>query len=165
MVEREGGELSLSVQAQMLGISRSSLYYHPVAPSPEEVAIKHRIDEFYTEYPFYGSRRMAAAMRREGVVISRKAVRRHMRQMGIEAIHPGPNTSKRRLEHRVYPYLLRGLAVSCPDHVWGVDITYVRLPSAFVYLACILDAYSRRCVGWALSRRIDTRLTLAALST
>lgn len=134
MVELEGGELPLVVQAELLGISRSSLYYKPVQPAAEEVAIKHRIDELYTEYPFYGSRRMAASLRREGVVVNRKAVQRHMQQMGIEAIYPGPNTSKRRLEHQVYPYLLRGLTISGPDHVWGVDITYVRMRAAWMIM-------------------------------
>lgn len=156
MVEREGRELSIAAQAELLGISRSSLYYHPVEPSPEEVAIKHRIDEIYTEYPFYGSRRMTASLRREGMVINRKAVRRHMRQMGIEAIYPGPNTSKRRLEHRVYPYLLRGLLISCPNHVWGVDITYVRMQTAWMYMVAVLDWYSRYVVAWEL----DTTLGL-----
>ncbi len=91
MVEHEGGELPLGVQAELLGISCSSLYYRPVPPSSEEVRIKHRIDELYTEYPFYGSRRIAASLRREGMVINRKAVQRHMRQMGIEAIYPAPD--------------------------------------------------------------------------
>ena len=137
MVEREGGELPLAVQAELLGISRSSLYYRPVAPSPEEVALKHRIDELYTEYPFYGSRRMAAVLRREGVVVNRKAVQRHMREMGIEGIAPGPNTSKPGHEHRVYPYLLRGVTISCPDHVWGVEIICTQMTKTDVLAAGI----------------------------
>ena len=163
MVEREGGELPVVAQAELLAISRSGLYYRPVPPSPEEVAIKHRIDELYTEYPFYGSRRMAAQLRREGVVVNRKAVQRHMREMGIEAIYPGPNTSKRRLEHRVYPYLLRGLAISCPDHVWGIDITYVRMRAAWMYLVAILDRYSRYVVAWELDQTLGQGFVLEAM--
>ncbi len=135
MVEREGGDLPLRMQAELLGISRSSLYYQPVAPSPGEVALKHRIDELYTEYPFYGSRRMAVVLRREGVVVNRKAVQRHMREMGIEGIAPGPNTSKPRQDHRVYPYLLRGVTISCPDHVWGIEIISTQMTKTDVFAA------------------------------
>ncbi len=156
-------ELPITTQAGLLGVSRSSLYYRPVQPPPEEVAIKHRIDELYTEYPFYGSRRIAAAMRREGTLINRKAVQRHMREMGIEAIYPGPNTSKRRLEHRVYPYLLRGLTISRPDHVWGVDITYVRMQRAWVYLVAVLDWYSRYVVAWELEQTLGLGFVLEAM--
>ncbi len=163
MVERERSELPISVQAELLGISRSSLYYHPAGPSPEEVAIKHRIDELYTEYPFYGSRRMAASLRREGMRVNRKAVQRHMREMGIAAVHPGPNTSKRRLEHRAYPYLLRGLTISCPDHVWGVDITYVRMRATWMYLVAVLDWYSRYVVTWELDQTLGLGFVLEAM--
>ena len=156
-------ELPIVTQAELLGVSRSSLYYQPVKPSLEEVAIKHRIDELYTEYPFYGSRRIAAAMRREGTLINRKAVQRHMREMGIAAIYPGPNTSKRRLEHQVYPYLLRGLTISCPDHVWGVDITYVRMQTAWMYLVAVLDWYSRYVVAWELDQTLGLGFVLEAM--
>ena len=167
-IERRGllepaAELPIVTQAELLGVSRSSLYYQPAPPSPEEVAIKHRIDELYTEYPFYGSRRIAAAMRREGMPINRKAVQRHMREMGIAAIYPGPNTSKRRLEHQVYPYLLRGLKVSYPDHVWGVDITYVRMQTAWMYLVAVLDWYSRYVVSWELDQTLGLRFVLEAM--
>ena len=104
-VEREEHELPLSLQAELLGISRSSLYYQPRPPSEKELTIKRRIDELYTDYPFYGSRRMVAQLQREGMEINRKAVRRHMHEMGIEAIFPGPNLSRRRLKEQIYPYL------------------------------------------------------------
>ena len=156
-------ELPIVTQAELLGVSRSSLYYQPVKPSLEEVAIKHRIDELYTEYPFCGSRRIAAAMRREGTLINRKAVQRHMREMGIAAIYPGPNTSKRRLEHQVYPYLLRGLTISCPDHVWGVDITYVRMQATWMYLVAVLDWYSRYVVAWELDQTLGLGFVLEAM--
>ena len=162
LVEPDAG-LPIVTQAGLLGVSRSSLYYRPAEPTPEEVAIKHRIDELYTEYPFYGSRRMAAAMRREGTLINRKAVQRHMREMGIAAIYPGPNTSKRRLEHQVYPYLLRGLTASYPNHVWGVDITYVRMQSAWMYLVAVLDWYSRYVVAWELDQTLGLGFVLETM--
>ena len=99
LIERERPELPLAVQADLLGLSRSSLYYEPMAPSAKEVALKHRIDEIYTRYPFYGSRRIAAVLGREDVLVNRKAVQRHMREMGIAGICPGPNLSKRNSEH------------------------------------------------------------------
>ena len=152
MVEREGAELPLAVQAGLLGLSRSRLYYRPAGPPPAEVALKHRIDEISTRYPFYGSRRIAVTLRRKGLVANRKAIQRHMREMGIEGIAPGPNTSARRLEHRRYPYLLRGLPIARPDHVWGVDITYIRLRAGWMYLVAVLDWYSRYVVAWALDQ-------------
>ena len=127
MVEHENQEVPLTVQAHLLGISRSSLYYRPVAPSAEDVARKRRIDEIFTDWPFYGSRRITAQLQREGVVINRKAVQRHLREMGLAAIAHGPQTSGRHPEHDVYPYLLRGLPIIRPNQVWGIDITYIRL--------------------------------------
>jgi len=121
-VERDEHELPLSVQAELLSLSRSSLYYQPVLPSAEEVALKHRIDEIYTDYPFYGSRRIGVQLRREGQTINRKAVQRHMREMGIAGICPSPNLSQRNLEHRVYPYLLRQVTAAYPNHIWGMGV-------------------------------------------
>ncbi len=164
LVERQASELPITVQAELLGLSRASLYYVPVAPSLQEVAIKHRIDEFYTRHPYYGSRRMAATLRREGLVVNRKAVQRHMREMGIVAIYPGPNTSKSHPEHQVYPYLLRGLAISCPDHVWSVDITYVRLRMHWMYLVAVLDWYSRYVVAWELDQSLELGFVLEAMT-
>jgi putative transposase len=163
MVEREHPELPLTVQADLLSLSRSGLYYQPVVPSPEEVALKHRIDEVYTRYPFYGSRRIAAALRREGIVLNRKAVQRHMREMGIAGICPGPNTSKRSQEHRVYPYLLRHLTSTYPNHVWGVDVTYIRLQAGWMYLVAVLDWYSRYVVAWELDQTLAVPFVLAAM--
>jgi hypothetical protein len=124
LIERESGEVPLAVQAKLLGISRSSLYYQPVPISAEEIRLKHRIDELYTAAPFYGSRKITHQLQREGETISRKRVQRYMREMGITAIYPGPNLSKRNLAHRIYPYLLNGVTASYPNHVWGTDLTY-----------------------------------------
>lgn len=151
-------EVSLKSQCQWLSLNRTSLYYTPLAPSPEEIAIKHRIDELYTAFPFYGSRKLAAVLK-----INRKAVQRHMREMGIAAICPGPNLSRRNTEHRVFPYLLRGVTVAYPNHVWGIDITYVRLRQGWLYLVAILDWYSRYVISWALDQTLAIDFVLEAL--
>jgi putative transposase len=151
------------VQADLLGLSRASLYYRRVKPSAKEIASKHRIDELYTAHPFYGSRRLSVCLQREGLVINRKAVQRHMREMGIVAIYPGPNLSKRELAHRVYPYLLRGVRAAEPDHIWGIDITYIRLVGGWLYLVAIIDWYSRFIVSWELSDSLEIGFVLAAV--
>jgi putative transposase len=162
LIERDG-ELPLSVQADLLGISRSSLYYRPVEPSAEGITLKHRIDAIYTATPFYGSRRITTQLNREGLVVNRKAVQRHMREMGIEAIGPKPNLSKPHPEHRVYPYLLGDVVASCPDHVWGIDLTYVRLAKGWMYLVAILDWFSRFVVAWELDSTLELDFVLAAV--
>jgi putative transposase len=166
-VERDPGSRPdappLSVQADLLSLSRSSLYYQPVPPSLEEVALKHRIDELYTAYPFYGSRRITAQLRREGEVINRKAVQRHMREMGIMGICPGPNLSRRNQEHRVYPYLLRQVTAAYPNHVWGIDITYIRLLKGWLYLVAVLDWFSRYVISWRLDDTLDINFVLMAV--
>jgi putative transposase len=121
LVERDERELPLNLQADLLSLSRSSLYYQPVLPSAEEVALKHRIDEIYTAWPFFGSRRITVQLRREGLTINRKAVQRHLREMGLAGICPAPNLSRRHPEHQVYPYLLRQVTAAYPNHVWGID--------------------------------------------
>ncbi len=130
---------------------------------PEELAIKHRIDEIYTAYPFYGSRRITAQLRREGFVVNRKTVQRHMREMGIAGICPGPNLSRRNAEHRVFPYLLRGLAIEAPNQVWGVDITYIRLQRGWLYLVAVMDWYSRYVVSWELDQSLEVDFVLTAV--
>lgn len=126
LLERDGA-VPLSVRADLLGLSRSSLYYRPVPPSPEEIALKHRIDEIYTEFPFYGSRRITAQLHREGILVNRKAVQRHMREMGIFGIAPKPNLSTPNPEHVRYPYLLGEVSASFPNHVWGIEIVYTQM--------------------------------------
>jgi len=118
-------DLPVQAQAELLGISRSSLYYQPVGPSAKEIAIKHRIDELYTKYPFYGSRRMTVSLKREGWSISRPTVQKYMREMGLEAIYPKPRLSQPGKGHTIYPYLLKDITLSRPNQVWGVDITYI----------------------------------------
>lgn len=162
LVEREGGQLPLKQQAELLRISRSSLYYQPVPPSAEEIAIKHRLDELYTKYPFYGSRKMTVLLQPEWPV-NRKRVQRYMREMGLAAIFPGPKVSQAALGHKIYPYLLRHVTASYPDHVWGVDITYIRLQKGWMYLVAILDWYSRFVVSWALDQTLEMSFVLDAV--
>lgn len=147
----------------MLSISRRSLYYQPVPPPPEEVAIKHRIDELYTAHPFYGSRKLTVLLEPEFAPINRKRVQRYMREMGIAGISPGPNLSKRALEHRLYPYLLRDITAQAPNHIWGCDITYVRLRGSWLYLVAILDWFSRYVISWALDDTLELPFVLDAL--
>lgn len=127
------------------------------------MALKHRIDEIYTECPFYGSRRITAQLRREGKYVNRKAVQRHMREMGIAGICPGPNLSKRGPAHYIYPYLLRNVTSAFPNHVWGIDITYIRLQRGWMYLVAILDWFSRYVVSWQLDDTLDIDFVLLAV--
>lgn len=163
LVEQAAGDLPLTTQAALLGLSRSSLYYQPVPPSAEEVRIKHRIDAIYTQYPFYGSRRIAAQLQREEVPTNRTTVQRYMQQMGLAAIGPRPNLSRRHPDHQVYPYLLRHTPSQHPNHVWGVDITYVRLRAGWMYLVAILDWFSRYIVAWELDDSLELPFVLTAV--
>jgi putative transposase len=149
-LERADPDLCLTTQCDLLSLNRTSLYYQPAPPSPEELHLKRRIDEIYTAWPFYGSRKITAVLRHE-MVINRKTVQRHMREMGLAGICPGPNLSKRNAEHRVFPYLLRHVTSAYPNHVWGIDITYIRLSAGWLYLVAVLDWYSRYVVNWTLS--------------
>ena len=164
MVEHQAEALALSTQADLLSISRSSLYYQPVPPPPEEVALKHRIDELYTAHPFYGSRKLTILLAEEGYPINRKRVQRYMREMGIHGVTPGPNLSKRLSEHRVYPYLLRNRSAQRPNEVWGCDITYIRLRHGWLYLVAILDWWSRYVISWQLDETLELGFVLDALA-
>lgn len=149
-------------QAELLSISRSSLYYQPVPPSAEEIAIKHRLDELYTKYPFYGSRKMTVLLKPQWH-INRKRVQGYMREMGLSAIFPGPKMSQPAPGHKIYPYLLRNVAASYPNHIWGIDITYIRLQKGWMYLVAILDWYSRFVVSWALDQTLEMPFVLDAV--
>ena len=163
MVERRHPEIPLVVQADLLGLSRSSLYYQPQPPAPQDVALKHRIDEIYTAHPYYGSRRIAAVLRQGGQGVNRKAVQRHMQEMGIAGVAPGPHTSRRHPTHPVYPYLLRTITAAHPNHVWGIDITYVRLQGSWLYLVAVLDWYARYVVAWELDQTLEVSFVLQAV--
>ncbi len=165
MVERETSELSIKEQTDLLSLSRSSLYYTPRPPSPEEVEIKHRIDAIFTQSPFYGSRRIAVTLRQEGRVIGRNTVARYMREMGLQAIYPKPNLSASNLENRIYPYLLRGLKASHPNHIWGIDLTYIRCKGSWMYLVAILDWHSRYIVSWELAQTLEMPFVLSCVDS
>lgn len=159
----------MRVQCELLGLNRSGVYYRPQAIDVDELDIKRHIDEVYTAYPFYGIRRITAQLRQDGLLVNHKAVARHMREMGLQAIYPGPNLSKRAQQAALYPYLLGGLRIDHPNQVWGVDITYIRLRSGWMYLFAVLDWYSRFVVGWSLDGTLEIGFVLetmqAALAT
>lgn len=162
MLEPAQPALPWRVQCELLGVSRASLYYQPARPPAEEVALKHRIDELYTAWPFYGSRRLGAVLQREGHQVNRKRVQRHMRAMGIWALCPGPNLSRRRQQSQVFPYLLRGLEIVRPNQVWGIDLTYLRLQGGWLYLVAVLDWYSRYVLAWELAQSLALAFVLEA---
>src|SRR5207244_11005898 len=163
--ERSANELPVSTQTALLSLNRSSLYYQPRPPSAAEVALKHRIDELYTQWPFYGSRKITAQLQLEGVEVNRKAIQRHMREMGIEGIHPGPNLSKRTQKEGIFPYLLRHTTSQYPNHIWGLDITYIRLRGSWLYLVAVLDWYSRYVSPLGIGPDIGIALCLDCTGT
>lgn len=156
-------ELSISEQCRLLQLARSTRYYLPVCESPENQAIMRRIDELYTENPTWGSRKMRDALRLENWLVNRKRVQRLMRLMGIEVIYPKKNLSKRYQKHLVYPYLLRGVTITKPNHVWSTDITYIRLKHGWAYMVAIIDWFSKAILTWQLSNTIDKYFCIEAL--
>jgi putative transposase len=162
MIERTNNSLSLKTQAELLSLSRSSLYYQPKAPSAQEVWAKRRIDEIYTAHPFLGSRKITILLCKE-MHISRPTVQSYMREMGITAIYPAPKLSKQHPEHKIYPYLLRNLVIERPNQVWGLDITFIRLRGGWLYLVVVLDWFSRFVVNWELSQSLEIDFVLSAI--
>ena len=163
MIEEEHAELSIRRQCELLGLSRSSFYYEPAGVSAEDLRLMRLIDEQYTARPFYGSRRMVVGLEQQGEDVNRKRVQRLMRIMGLEAIYPKPRLSLAGKGHRIYPYLLRGVKIERVDQVWSTDITYVPMESGFMYLAAVIDWYSRYVIAWRLSNTIDGSFCLEML--
>jgi len=155
--------LSVVRQAQLLELSRSSVYYLPRPTSSEDLALMRRIDELHLEHPFAGSRMMRDFLKADGHFIGRKHVATLMRTMGIEALYRRPNTSRRHAAHPIYPYLLRNLTIERPNHVWAMDITYVPMARGFVYLAAVMDWASRRVLSWRVSISLSTDFCIEAL--
>ena len=155
MVDREDAEFSIRRQCELLGVSRASLYYQPVGESEENLRLMRRIDEQYTRTPFYGARRMRMWLRQQGYEVNRKRVARLMTWMGIEAVYPKRNLSQPAEGHRIYPYLLEGVAIERVNQVWSADITYIRLARGFVYLVAVMDWFSRFVLSWALSLTLE----------
>lgn len=156
--------MSVRDQCRLLGVARSTVYYEPCGPPASDLAVMRRLDEQYTAMPFYGVERMTAALRRAGIRIGHNRVRRLLRLMGLEALYPKPRLSvPGGPEHRIYPYLLRGLRIERPNQVWSADITYIRLRQGFVYLMAVLDWFSRYVVSWSLSTTLEAWFCVQAL--
>lgn len=162
MIDRDH-DLPLVRQAELLRLSRSTLYYEPRPVSTVELAVMRRIDALHLEYPFAGSRMLRDLLRGEGIAIGRELVATMMRRMRIEALYRRPNTSKPADGHKIYPYLLRRLAVERPNQVWAMDITYIPMARGFVYLAAVVDWFSRRVLAWRLSITLEVEFCLEAV--
>jgi putative transposase len=156
-------ELPLTRQTALLGIGRGCVYYEPRPVSATDLAIMRRIDELHLEYPFAGSRMLRGLLNGEAIAVGRDLVRTMMRRMGIEALYRRPNTSKPGLGHKIHPYLLRGLAIEKPNHVWAMDITYIPMARGFVYLAAVLDWATRRVLSWRVSIAMEVDFCLEAV--
>ncbi len=149
----------------MLSLTRSAYYYEPKEENGYNQLLMRLIDEEYTRHPFYGSRRMAVWLKRQGYDVNRKRAGRLMRKMGIEAVYPGVNLSKRAAAHRKYPYLLRGVEIKAPNQVWSSDITYIRLRHGFIYLVAVIDWYSRYVLSCEVSTTLDKNFCISALKS
>ena len=158
-------ELSVARQCELIELTRSSYYYTPMATESEEnLRLMRKIDELYLKRPFYGYPRMTVWLKEFGWEVNAKRVARLMRVMGLQAVLPGPHTSRRHPEHRVYPYLLRDLKIQAPDQVWCADITYVPMRRGYLYLVAVMDWFSRYVLAWELSNSLETTFCLEALS-
>jgi putative transposase len=162
MIDRSH-DLPICRQAAELGLSRSSVYYLPRPVSASDLAVMRRIDELHLDFPFAGSRMLRDFLRAEGVEIGRDHVITLMRRMGIEALYRRPNTSKPAAGHKIHPYLLRGLAIDRPNQVWAMDISYIPMARGFVYLAAVLDWWSRRVLSWRVSITMEVDFCLEAV--
>jgi putative transposase len=162
MIDREHG-LSVTGQAKVLNISRGSVYYLP-RPVPErDLKLMRRIDELHMDYPFAGARMMGLLLRQEGFCIGRKHTATLMKKMGIEALYRRPRTSKPEPGHKIYPYLLKGMAVDGPNQVWAMDITYIPMAKGFVYLAAVIDWFTRKVLAWKVSITMDAMFCVETL--
>ena len=162
MIDRSH-DLSVARQAELLDISRGSVYDLPRPTPPSDLALMRRIDELHLDYPFAGARMLQGLLKREGFEVGRLHVRTLMRKMGIEAIYRRPNTSKPEPGHKIFPYLLRNVPVTQPNQVWAMDITYVPMARGFVYLAAVVDWFSRRVLAWRVSISLDTSFCIEAV--
>jgi putative transposase len=162
-IDPQHSQLSIRQQCELLKLNRSSYYLQPASESVANLALMRRLDEQYLRTPFYGSRKMAELLSTPRRPINRKRVQRLMRMMGLEAVYPKPRTTRRDENHRVYPYLLRDLKIVRPNQVWSADITYVPMPTGFMYLVAVIDWYSRYVLAWQLSNTLDGLFCLEAI--
>ena len=156
-------ELPIARQAELLEISRSTIYYRPRPISDGDLMLMRRIDELHMNYPFAGSRMLRDMLSQQGLEVGRRHVRTLMRRMALETLYRKPNTSKPAPGHKIYPYLLRGLSITRPNQVWAMDITYIPMTRGFVYLAAVIDWFSRRVLSWRVSITMDTSFCIEAL--
>ena len=163
MIDRADEKVSLVRQCRLVGISRSSLYYRPRGADASTLDLMRRIDEQYLKTPFYGSRKMTAWLRGQGYAVGRDRVRRLMRLLGLEAVYQKPKTSKPAAGHKVYPYLLRDLAIERPNQVWCSDVTFVPMARGFLYLVAVMDWFSRYVLSWRLSTSLHADFCVDAL--
>ena len=163
MINPSHKQLSIKTQCRLLQISRSGWYYKPCPESAENLHVMRLIDEQFLQTPYYGSRQMARHLRRFGHKVGRHRVRRLMRLMNLEAIYQRPRTSVANPQHKVYPYLLKGLNINRPNQVWCTDITYIPIKRGFLYLVAIMDWYSRKILAWRIANTMDTRFCLECL--
>lgn len=163
MIKQGQEGLSIARQCDLLRISRSAYYYEPAGESVFNLELMRRIDAQFMEQPCYGARQMKRCLRRQGYPVGRKRVRRLMRKMGLAALFQKPNTSKPHPEHKIYPYLLRGLDICKPNQVWCTDISYIPMRRGFLYLVAIMDWYSRKVLSWRLSNTLDSSFCVEAL--
>lgn len=160
------GELATTRQCELAGVSRATIYVHqkPKVDDEDDLLLSRLIDEEYTHHPFYGTRRMVVIISAlVGFAVNRKRIQRLMQAMGLQGMAPGPNTSRAHPQHRVYPYLLRGLEITRPNQVWSTDITYIRLAKGFVYLVGVMDWYSRKVLSWRISNSMDASFCVDCL--
>lgn len=163
LIEADHPQLSIRRQCELLGLNRSSLYYEPASETTDNLRLMQLLDAEYTAHPFLGSRRLLRWLRQRGEQVNRKRVQRLLRLMGLEAIYPQPKLSASRVGHKVYPYLLRDVTIQRVDQVWSTDITYVPMPTGFMYLAAIIDWFSRYVLAWRLSNTLDGSFCLDML--
>lgn len=158
-----GHDLPIARQAKALGLARSTVYYMPRPVSAEDLKLMRRLDELHLDYPFAGARMLRDLLRREGVVVGRRHVATLMKRMGIEALYRRPNTSKPTPGHKIYPYLLRGVTIERPNHVWAMDISYIPMRRGFVYLAAVVDVSSRRVLAHGVSITMEAEFCIEAV--
>jgi len=163
MLDKSDADYTVKEQCELLGLNRTSLYYKPRPVSEKKLLIFRRIDEVYTINPSFGGATIGAILRREGFSVSDPTVRRYMAEMGLQAVYPGSNLSKRAHDSLIYPYLLRNAVIDRVNQVWGTDITYIRMNGGFLYLVAFMDWYSRYVLAWELSDTLGTEFVLAAL--
>ena len=164
LISVEHSRLSVVRQCELVDISRSSYYYTPSGESEFNLKLMGEIDRQFLETPFYGSRQMARHLRRRGYAVGRTRIRRLMRMMGLQAIYPRPRTSLPDRQHRIYPYLLRGLSIERANHVWCADITYIPMQRGFMYLVAVMDWHTRAVLSWRLSNTLDSAFCVEALT-